>query len=87
MADWGDIEDKARRAPQNVRFGELMKLCTHYFGEPRRSQGGSHAVFAMPWPGDPRVNIQDKNGKVKPYQVKQVLQAIDKTKEAGDANS
>ena len=32
----------------------------------------------MPWPGDPRVNIQDKGGKAKPYQVKQVLNAIKK---------
>ena len=28
--------------------------------------------------GDPRVNIQDAGGKAKPYQVRQVLQAIDK---------
>ncbi len=28
--------------------------------------------------GDPRVNIQNKQGKAKPYQVKQVLEAIAK---------
>jgi len=32
----------------------------------------------MPWQGDPRINIQDASGKAKPYQVRQVLQAIDK---------
>ena len=32
------------------------------------------------WPGDPRVNIQNNNGKAKHYQVKQVLQAIEKLK-------
>jgi hypothetical protein len=42
---------------------------------------GSHAVFKMPWPGDPRVNIQNDNGKAKPYQVRQVLKAIDKKEE------
>lgn len=31
-----------------------------------------------PWPGGPRVNIQNDNGKAKPYQVRQVLKAIDK---------
>ncbi|MEO7760863.1 MAG: toxin HicA, partial [Casimicrobiaceae bacterium] len=31
-----------------------------------------------PWPGDPRVNIQGAKGKAKPYQVRQILQAIDK---------
>ncbi|MGV7292078.1 toxin HicA, partial [Mycobacterium kansasii] len=40
--------------------------------------GGSHIVLKMPWAGDPRVNIQDKGGKAKAYQVKQVLAAIDK---------
>ena len=28
--------------------------------------------------GDPRVNIQNAKGKAKPYQVKQVLQAIER---------
>jgi len=32
----------------------------------------------MPWPGDPGVNIQNDKGKAKPYQVRQVLVAIDK---------
>lgn len=32
----------------------------------------------MPWPGDPRVNMQDAKGKAKPYQVRQLLDAIDK---------
>lgn len=31
-----------------------------------------------PWPGDPRVNIQNDKGKAKAYQVRQVLAAIDK---------
>jgi hypothetical protein len=36
-----------RRSPQNVDFGDLYKVCVHYFGEPRQ-QGTSHAVFKMP---------------------------------------
>ena len=47
------------------------------FGKPRQS-GSSHTIFKTPWPGDPRVNIQNAKGKAKPYQVRQVLQAIDK---------
>jgi hypothetical protein len=35
-------------------------------------------VITTPWPGDPRVNIQNAKGKAKPYQVRQVLQAIEK---------
>ena len=63
--------------PQGVRFADLYKVCEHHFGKPRQ-RGTSHAVFKMPWPGDPRVNIQDDKGKAKPYQVRQVLEAIDK---------
>ena len=71
------IIDHMRREPANVRFMDLRRVCESVFGEPRHSDG-SHLVFKTPWPGDPRVNIQDDNGKAKPYQVRQVLQAIDK---------
>lgn len=69
-----------RRAPQNVRFADLYKFCVEHFGEPRQT-GTSHAVFKTPWAGDPRVNIQNDKGKAKPYQVRQVIQAIDRLKE------
>jgi hypothetical protein len=62
---------------QDVRFNDLVKVCNHYFGEPRQ-QETSHCVYKTPWEGDPRVNIQNKKGKAKPYQVKQVLAAIAK---------
>jgi len=66
-----------RYAPQNVRFADLFKLCKECFGQPRQ-RGTSHAVFKTPWPGDPRVNIQNDKGKAKAYQVRQALLAIDK---------
>jgi hypothetical protein len=67
---------KARDNPADLRFAELRRLCEHFFGHPR--QAGSHLIFNTPWPADPRVNIQDRQGKAKPYQVRQVLAAIDK---------
>jgi hypothetical protein len=66
-----------RTSQQNVAFNDLYRVCQHYFGEPRQ-QRTSHAVFPMPWPGDPRVNIQNDKGKATAYQVRQVLEAIDK---------
>jgi len=49
----------------NVRFSRLLTICTTFFGTPRSK--GSHNIFSMPWPGDPRVNIQeDKPGKASP---------------------
>ena len=70
------IIEQMRRSPQNVRFGDLAKICAEYFGEPRQD-GTSHKVYKTPWQGDPRVNIQrGKDGNAKVYQVRQVLDAI-----------
>jgi hypothetical protein len=66
-----------RREPANVRFGDLQKVCEAYFGK-SRNNGTSHSIFKMPWPGDPRVNIQNDKGKAKAYQVRQVLLAIER---------
>ncbi len=65
-----------RAQPASVRFAELKKVCDAHFGKPRQA-GSSHAVYRTPWPGDPRVNIQNAKGKAKPYQVRQVLWAIE----------
>lgn len=69
-----------RLSPTNVPFADLRIVCEHYFGEARQT-GGSHLVFATPWPGDPRVNIQNRNGRAVQYQVRQVLAAIEKIEE------
>jgi predicted HicB family RNase H-like nuclease len=54
-----------RSNPQNVTYNDLFKVCEHYyFGKPRQ-RGTSHAVFKMPWAGDPRVNIQKRQGQGK----------------------
>lgn len=66
-----------RSNPAGVRFADLAKVCDYFFGDPRQS-GTSHRVYRMPWAGDPRVNIQADKGKAKPYQVRQVLAAIEK---------
>ena len=77
------ILEQMRREPAGVRFAELKKVCEHYFGAARQS-GSSHAVYKTPWAGDPRVNIQNAKGRAKPYQVGQVLRAIDKIEGQSD---
>lgn len=77
MAQIKKILAELKNNPQNVNFIDLVKVCNHYFGEPRQ-QGTSHCLYKMPWGGDPRVNIQNDKGKAKPYQVRQVLDAIEK---------
>ena len=70
-----------RQNPADVRFADACKVATQYFGEPRQG-GTSHKVWRMPWAGDPRVNMQKgKGGKAKPYQVRQLLAAIDRLAE------
>ena len=77
MARTPAILDSLRTNPTGVRFTDLAKVCDEYFGEPRQ-KGTSHRVYRTPWPGDPRVNIQDAKGMAKPYQVRQVIRAIEK---------
>lgn len=79
-----DIENIIRsmeRAPHNTSFRDLKRVCIHYFGAPRIN--GSHHYFKMPWKDDPRICIQSKNGKAKPYQVKDVLQAVRRLERLG----
>jgi hypothetical protein len=77
MARVADILNQMRRNPQGVRFKDLCKICDNYFGEPRQSHS-SHRIYKTPWHGDPRVNIQNDRGRAKPYQVRQILQAIER---------
>lgn len=72
-----NIVAKMESSPANIKFSELEKVCDHYF-QSRNSKGTSYRTYKTPWPGNPRVNIQNANGRAKPYQVAQVLQAIDK---------
>lgn len=70
------IVKRMRDNPKDIRFDDLCKVCDYYFGEPRTK--GSHSIYKTPWQGDPRINIQNDNGKGKAYQVRQVLLAIEK---------
>ena len=77
MSTVGKILEQMRTEPANVRFSELQRVCETYFGKPRQN-GSSHAIYKTPWPGNPRVNIQNSKGKAKAYQVRQVLLAIER---------
>lgn len=83
MASIKEILIKMRENPKGIRFNDLCKVCDQYFGEARQS-GSSHRVYKTPWQGDPRVNIQNSKGKAKPYQVKQVLSAIERLEGQND---
>lgn len=71
---------KASRGP--VSFYEVKAVCDSLFGSPRIH--GSHVIYKMPWADDPRVNIQNRNGFVPPYQLKQVLMAIERLEQSDE---
>ncbi|MCG6537059.1 MAG: toxin HicA [Syntrophales bacterium LBB04] len=77
MSKIEDVIIYMRQNSRNVRFSDLCKVCVHYFGVPRQ-RGSSHRIYKTPWQGDPRINIQNHQGKAKAYQVKQVLLAIER---------
>ncbi|MCE2440768.1 MAG: toxin HicA [Candidatus Latescibacteria bacterium] len=77
MVSTTEILKALRDNPNGVRFSDLVRICDDYFEEPRQ-KGTNHRVYRMPWPGDPRVNIQNDKGMAKPYQVRQVIRAIEK---------
>ena len=66
---------------KNLRFSRLMKITESFFDKPR-NKGSSHYPFKVPWQGEPRINLQKgKDGKAKPYQIKQVRLALIKLKQ------
>lgn len=79
------IVHKMLHSPKSVKFSELEKICLHYFGTPRQN-GTSHQIYKTPWRGDPRINIQNYQGQAKPYQLRQVIKAIQKIAEMGEEN-
>jgi hypothetical protein len=58
-----------------------MTITENFFGK-SRNKGSSHHPFKVAWQGEPRINLQKgKDGKAKPYQVRQVRLALIKLKE------
>ncbi len=72
---------------KNIRFNRLMTITENFLGK-SRNKGSSHYPFKVPWQGEPRINLQKgKDGKAKPYQVKQVRLALIKLKEIQEKQS
>jgi predicted RNA binding protein YcfA (HicA-like mRNA interferase family) len=70
------ILGKALSSPANLRFEEACTLA-RAFGFHLSRRRGSHHVFTHP--GIPQlVNLQDVKGKAKAYQVRQLLQIVER---------
>jgi hypothetical protein len=73
------MDKDALTNPDNVKFVDLLHICIKNFGKPRIR--GSHHIFKTPWQGDPRINIQKDGNMAKPYQVKMIINALNKLDE------
>ena len=66
---------KIKNSPGNVRFEEAEAWLIS-FGFVEREAKGSHKVFTHPfWDG--KLTMQSHKGKVKAYQIRQALKAIE----------
>lgn len=61
---------------KNIRFSELIE-CAESFGFKLARISGSHHIYMHP--DVPKlVNLQDVKGKARPYQIKQLLELIER---------
>lgn len=79
MARCEKLEQQARRNPKGLRFTEACSLAECY-GFVLRRVAGSHRIYTHPTEERPLPLQPDSNGMAKAYQVKQLLEAIDRQK-------
>lgn len=75
--------DRARRSPAGLAFGELCALA-ECFGWVLVRTRGSHHLYKRPQSGG-LMNFQSFRGKAVPYQVRQLLRAIEAPSATEDA--
>ena len=67
--------EKALRGSRNISFNEIIAL-VEAFGFRLTRVNGSHHIFVHPQVKE-LVNLQEVNGKAKPYQVNQFLKLVE----------
>lgn len=67
-----------RQNPVGVRFTQLELVLIEH-GWTKQGHKGSHRIWSHPAAERP-ITLQDCQGEAKPYQVRQVIDAIDKVR-------
>jgi predicted RNA binding protein YcfA (HicA-like mRNA interferase family) len=70
------VLQKALSGSSNIRFGEMTGL-VEAFGFRLSRISGSHHIFTHPDVSQ-LVNLQEVDGKAKPYQVRQFLRLVER---------
>ena len=68
--------EKVLSGSKNISFHDMVTL-VEAFGFSLSRSKGSHFIFSHPQIPE-LVNLQEKNGKTKPYQVRQFLELVEK---------
>lgn len=63
-------------AVQNVAFADLQSLVAGFGFELRRTSG-SHHIYSHPAIPE-LINLQDVDGRAKPYQIRQMLRLVER---------
>jgi len=75
MSKHAKLLETALNNPQNLRFGEAIKLA-EAFGFRLARVRGSHHILKRP--GIPELlNFQNVGGKAKPYQIRQLIEIVE----------
>lgn len=76
MTKIDNLVEAIRNNPKNVRFVDACKLAER-LGFIGKGGKGSHTAYSRP--GEPvGLNFQNRDGKIPPYQAKQLIEMIDK---------
>ena len=67
---------KALSSPKNIRFNEMVTLA-EAFGFRLSRVKGSHYIFVHPQVQE-LVNLQNVDGKAKPYHIRQFLRLVER---------
>lgn len=74
--------DAIRNNPRNVSFADACKAAV-WLGFKAKGGKGDHAAFSKP--GEPTLlNFQNRRGKIKPYQARQLIVMINRYAEGDD---
>ena len=76
MPDCDKLLKRARKSPNTLRFEEVCQLAECHGFLFARQKGTSHRIYKHPKLRDV-MNFQSHRGNAKPYQVRQLLDAIE----------
>jgi hypothetical protein len=81
VANRASLLASIRANPQDVRFNDACKVAG-WLDFSAKGGKGSHQTFQRP--GEPTaLNFQNRNGRIKPYQARQLIAMMDKYDEDG----